>query len=107
MIATGHQLPVTSEILFDYQAGAIPLKGSSRIPLMPDEIKKKSPISLWNTALEFHTARIFEPLLGPWYILVVPLVGLFTLEISIVGFLVWFIARKNKRSDQNRNPRNR
>lgn len=97
LTATRHQSLVNSEILFDYQAGAIPLKGSGRFPAMPGEIKSKSPISLWNTALEIHTGRIFEPLLGPWYILVVPVVGLFTLEISVVGFLAWWMVRRRKK----------
>jgi len=87
------------EYLFDYQGGAILLKGDGRFPEMPESVLRESPISLWNTALEIHTGRIFEPLLGPLYILVVPVVGLFTLEISVVGFLAWWVARRRKRGD--------
>lgn len=64
---------------------------------MPEEVKRESPISLWNTALEIHTGRIYQPILGEFYILVVPVVGLFALEISIIGFLAWWIARKRKK----------
>jgi hypothetical protein len=68
---------------------------------MPEEVKQASPISLWNTALEFHTGRIFQPVLGDFYILVVPVVGLFALEISMVGFLAWWIARRRKRKSES------
>lgn len=91
----GHK---SREVLFDFMGGAIPLKGSPPFPQMPENMKQASPISLWNTALEIHTGRIFQPILGEFYILVVPLVGLFTLEISIVGFLAWWVARRRKKT---------
>lgn len=84
------------EILFDYMGGAISLNKGFRFPRMPEEVIRQSPISLWNTALEIHTGRIFEPFLGSWYILVVPLVGLFALEIIIVGFFAWYLAKRKK-----------
>jgi len=88
------------EILFDYMGGAISLSGGKRFPSMPEEITEKSPISLWNTALEIHTGRIFQPILGDFYILVVPVVGLFALEISVVGFLAWWLARRRRRQKE-------
>jgi len=94
---SGIQSPVTREVLFDYMGGAIELKGGKWFPSMPEEVKRESPISLWNTALEIHTGRIYQPILGEFYILVVPVVGLFALEISIIGFLAWWIARKRKK----------
>ncbi|MFC2102785.1 hypothetical protein ACFLS7_07300, partial [Bacteroidota bacterium] len=90
--------PGSREVLFDFMAGAISLKGGKWFPEMPEEVTEKSPISMWNTALEIHTGRIFQPLLGDFYILVVPLVGLFALEISIIGFLAWWVARRRKRA---------
>ena len=86
----------TREVLFDFMGGAISLRGGKWFPPMPEEVTEKSPISLWNTALEIHTGRIFQPVLGDFYILVVPLVGLFALEISIIGFLAWWVARRRK-----------
>jgi hypothetical protein len=65
---------------------------------MPEKIADASPISLWNTMLEVHTGRIFEPLLGNFYILVVPLVGLFTLFITATGFFSWYLAHRRKRA---------
>ncbi|NQV03689.1 MAG: hypothetical protein HQ542_13655, partial [Bacteroidia bacterium] len=94
---TSHGSPVTREVLFDFMGGAISLSGGNWFPPMPKEVTEKSPISLWNTALEVHTGRIFQPILGDYYILVVPVVGLFALEISIIGFLAWWVARRRKR----------
>ncbi len=87
---------VSREVLFDFMGGAISLKGGKWFPSMPEEVKQASPISLWNTALEIHTGRIFQPIIGDFYILVVPVVGLFALEISIIGFLAWWVVRRRK-----------
>ncbi len=85
------------EYIFDYAAGAIGLGESPPFVPMPEIVMKNSPISLWNTALEIHTGRIYEPVLGEFYILVVPLVGIFTLVVLVFGFLSWWIARKRKK----------
>jgi hypothetical protein len=90
----------TSELVFDYANGVFPLSETNPLPPVPREIISNSPISLWNTSLEVHTGRIFEPILGPFYILVVPLVGLATLIILISGFFAWWLARRKK---ENRN----
>jgi len=84
------------EIVFDYAGGALSLSRGEKFPQMPAEMIARSPISLWNAALEIHTGRIFQPILGEFYILVVPLVGLFALEVSVIGFLAWWVARKRK-----------
>ena len=86
----------STDLIFDYGGGAIPLSGNNPLPPMPGLIIQESPISLWNTALEIHTGRIFEPILGSFYILVVPLTGIFTLIIIITGFFAWYIKRKKK-----------
>jgi len=74
---------------FDYNRGAIPLSGKP-FPEMPEEIRIASPMSLWNVSLEIHTGRIFEHLLGPFYILYVPLAGICLLIVLISGFIVWW-----------------
>jgi hypothetical protein len=86
----------STDLIFDYGGGAIPLSGKNPLPPMPAEIIRSSPISLWNTALEIHTGRIFESIIGNFYILIVPLTGLFTVIIIITGFFAWFIGRKKK-----------
>ncbi len=57
-------------------------------------------MSLWNVALEFHTARIYKAFLGGLYILVVPLTGLFTLFILISGFIVWYKLHRQQAESQ-------
>jgi hypothetical protein len=85
------------EIYFDYNKGAVSLDGNFRMPEMPAEIIEKSPMSLWNFALEVHTGRIFKPLTGDFYILIVPLLGIFGTILVISGIIVWIklYARKN------------
>ncbi|MEI7660724.1 MAG: PepSY domain-containing protein [Bacteroidota bacterium] len=86
----------STSLLFDYAHGVMPLEGKNPLPILPPSIAEASPISLWNTSLEIHTGRIFEPVLGPFYILVVPLAGLSTLFILITGFFAWWLPRKGK-----------
>jgi hypothetical protein len=63
---------------FDYNTGVQRIasaagKPSVNFPEMTEEIRKASPMSLWNVALELHTGRVFEHLIGPFYILIVPI----------------------------------
>jgi hypothetical protein len=81
---------------FDYNSGAQRLASVS-FPEMPEEIRKASPMSLWNVSLELHTGRVFEHFIGPFYILIVPLAGICILLVSISGFLLWWkLHRKTK-----------
>lgn len=86
------------EILFDYQKGAVALGGSPGFTAMPGHVKQQSPVSLWNLALEIHTGRIFEPYLGAFYILYVPLAGLCILMVLISGFFIWWKNYRRKAS---------
>lgn len=81
---------------FDYNRGAISLSGKPFAP-MPKKILKKSPMSLWNVSLEIHTGRIFEHLVGPFYILYVPLAGLCLITVLVSGFFVWWKAHRKKK----------
>ncbi len=78
-----------SEFHIDYNVGAFPIMHKNHFVLMPEKIIKSSPMSLWNFALEVHTARFFKFLFGDFYILIVPLVGLFTLIILLTGLIIW------------------
>ncbi len=87
---------------FDYNRGALPLGSVSGIEIpefsaMPEIITGSSPMSLWNVALELHTGRIFENVLGPFYILYVPLAGICILLVLASGFLMWWKLRKKKK----------
>lgn len=84
------------EYYFDYDMGSVPLNSDKFFESMPKEIKEKSNISLWNTALEFHTARIFKALVSDFYILIVPLSGLLILFTLLSGLVVWLLFYKGK-----------
>ena len=88
-MAAGLVEGTSSAFWFDYNDGAISLTGDM-FPEMPEMVRKKSPMSLWNVALELHTGRIFEHLLGPFYILYVPIAGICLLLVLISGFVVWW-----------------
>lgn len=85
---------------FDYNRGAIPLTGK-KFPEMPQEVLNGSPMSLWNAALEIHTGRIFEHLIGMFYILYVPLSGLCLITVLVSGFLIWWKVYKKKKRVRN------
>ncbi|HNQ82606.1 MAG TPA: PepSY domain-containing protein [Bacteroidales bacterium] len=87
-----------NSVYFDYNKGAVSLGNEPVMPAMPLEIIEKSPMSWWNFALEVHTGRIFKPLVGDFYILIVPLLGIFGTVLIISGIIVWIklYARKNR-----------
>ena len=88
-----------NEFYFDYNHGVIPIRHSVVFGEMGSEIIRKSPISLWNLALEVHTGRIFEPILGMFYILYVPLAGICILIVLISGFFIWWMGYRTKNSN--------
>lgn len=77
-------------LVFDYNKGLLDKKIA-----MPDQIKATS-MPLWNLALEIHTARIFEPFIGPFYLLIIPLLGLITLLILISGIVIYLRPKKRR-----------
>ncbi len=88
-----------STFWFDFNRGAFGIEslgGVPSFPTMPDEIRAKSPMPLWNVSLEIHTGRIFENVLGPFYILYVPLSGICILLVLISGFFVWWMVYRKK-----------
>lgn len=86
-----------NEFYFDYNQGVVTVQGNTSFGKMSPEIIEKSPISLWNLSLEVHTGRIFEHLLGMFYLLFVPLAGLCILIVLISGFFIWWIAYRKVR----------
>jgi uncharacterized iron-regulated membrane protein len=44
-----------------------------------------------------HTGRIFEHLIGPFYILYVPLAGLCLIMVLVSGFFIWWKAHRKKK----------
>jgi hypothetical protein len=94
MISGYHLDSDGNEFLFDYNAGVAGLHHDLRFPEMPEFISS-ARMPLWNFALEVHTARLFKPLIGDFYILFIPLFGLSVLVILVTGIILWI--RKYKR----------
>lgn len=86
-----------SAFWFDFNSGAIGLNGKD-FREMSTEILEKSPMSFWNVALEMHTGRIFEHLVGSLYLLYVPFAGICILLVLISGFFVWWMVYRKKKS---------
>jgi len=85
-----------NQYVFDYNRGVVRLAGSIPFPAMPDDVIEKSPMSLWNLALEFHTARYYSFLFGNLYILFIPLFGLTMIVILLTGFWLWWKSFRRK-----------
>lgn len=70
--------------------------------IMPEEIKKHYRMPLWNFLFELHNGRIFKGVLGKFYILVIPVGGIFGMLILITGiFDYWYLklSRNGVRKD--------
>jgi hypothetical protein len=88
------------DYIFEYLRGAINYNGELQFPEMPEQIIRESPISLWNLSLEIHTGRIFSFLLGDFYILYIPVVGIGTMLILVSGFVIWWRKKKINKAIQ-------
>ncbi len=95
-LISGYFKTASANYLLDYRTGMQKLSGEGIIPPMPEQMIEKSPMSLWNVALEVHTGRIFEHLTGPLYYLYVPLLGITLIVVLVSGFFVWWLRRKKK-----------
>ena len=84
--------------IFDYNMGVLPVGRNQENLLMPEKISGASPMSLWNFALEIHTARFFKFILGDFYILIIPIFGLAAVVVLISGLVVWIKLWARKRS---------
>lgn len=82
--------------LIEYSQGIQPLHHEKRFPAMPAQLQQ-TRISLWNFALEFHTLRVFSALMGNWYMLLIPLVGLSSIMVLLSGYL-YFRKRYKKKT---------
>lgn len=104
-MVSGHIIAMGGrEWYFDYNLGALPVHHLREFPPMPPAILDGSPMSCWNVALEFHTARIFKVVLGDFYILIIPLMGLSGAVLIISGTIVWLKLTHRKRHCKERRP---
>lgn len=83
---------------FDYNHGAKGIGHDVPFAEMPATMVSSSGMSWWNFALEVHTGRIFKPLTGDFYILIIPIIGIFGTILTISGLIVWIklYVRKNR-----------
>jgi hypothetical protein len=95
-MAAGYSSDFGNEIFFDFNRGLTLLNGEKSTYKMPVEIQQ-SRISLWNTALEMHTARLFKFAFGGLYILFIPLFGLGVLFVVVSGTIVVLRQRRKKK----------
>ncbi len=81
-------------VRFDYHDGMLPMTAHQpSLPVMSDEIAAAAPMSMWHYLFEFHNGRIFEPWLGPWYLLIIPLSGIILLILCLSGAYDWWCRR--------------
>ena len=83
------------KVFFDFNFGAGIISKNNRFVKMPINIEHQQ-MSLWNVALEVHTARMYKFMFGKFYILFIPLAGLIILFILISGFIVWYKLHRKK-----------
>lgn len=89
-LVTGYSSDFSNgEYYFDFNSGMHEISGSRGVVLMPEYLANL-PMSIWNVALEIHTARIFQSVIGMFYILVIPISGIVVLFILVSGFVVWY-----------------
>ncbi len=77
------------EVYFDFNTGAGIIGQTGKYFEMPTHIEQQK-MSLWNVALEIHTARMYKFMFGKYYILFIPLAGLIILFVLISGLIVWY-----------------
>ncbi|MCX6237365.1 MAG: PepSY-associated TM helix domain-containing protein [Bacteroidia bacterium] len=85
------------QLIFDYNNGIEAINNDKGWE-MPDVVKAKSPISLWNLSLEIHTGRILEQFIGVFYLLYIPVAGICFLMVLISGFMVWLLKHRKGNS---------
>ncbi|MBU1012881.1 MAG: PepSY domain-containing protein [Bacteroidetes bacterium] len=88
-----------AEYHIDYNAGIIPLNSRVKFTEMSYQMLQKSPMSLWNFALEVHTGRFFKFIFGDLYILIIPILGLLAFTTILSGVVVWiklYVRKKRK-----------
>jgi len=57
---------------------------------MPKFLTKNYSMSLWNYLFEIHNGRIFQALIGDYYIIIIPLSSLIFIIVIVTGVFDWF-----------------
>jgi len=88
----------------DYNNGSTSVFSNIKFPEMPTYLSEKGLISLWNVSLEIHTGRIFESILGPFYILYIPFAGICLIIVLVSGFFLWYWVYRKKKILKTKTP---
>lgn len=80
-MASGYTADAAGPVAVDYA------NGTDRLGEMPAELAAQ-PMSLWNTALELHVGRCYNPFLGPLSDLFVFIAGLLLTLVLISGLII-------------------
>jgi hypothetical protein len=100
LLVTGFvELPGGEKAVTSHYKGLLAQDGSPAPHLlpMPDLDGESAGMPLWNLMFELHNGRIFRDVIGDWYILVVPLGGLFLVLLTATGVWDWAIPRLRRR----------
>lgn len=85
---SGYSRDFATPVVFEYYKGALTFDAGSGFSPMPRELED-GRMSLWHFALEVHTGRIYNPVLGIFADLYVFLAGLFISLVLISGYILY------------------
>ncbi len=83
-LVSGYSADFARPLVFDYAAG---VNDSSVLSAQPKEMER-TPLSLWNVALELHVGRCYAPVLGPLSELFVFIWGTLSTLVLVSGYLI-------------------
>lgn len=92
---SGYSYDFSTPVVFEYYKGAQTFDTGIEFAPMPEALGA-GKISLWHLALEVHTGRIYNPILGILSDFYIFLVGLLITLVLISGYIIYRKKYKNK-----------
>lgn len=85
-------------VISAHEQGLIDLPGQRSVRLnMPEDFKQNPRLPLWNFMFELHNGRIFQDLIGGFYILLVPLGSILFFLLTVTGIYDWIVLKLRKK----------
>ncbi|MFP4527471.1 MAG: PepSY-associated TM helix domain-containing protein [Candidatus Kapaibacterium sp.] len=100
-LVTGYFRFGDEEYVNTHYSGLLSLNGETDKFQMPREMSESYRMPLWNFMFELHNGRIFNDIIGGWYILVIPLGSLLFLLIALTGVFDWIVIKLKRRAARN------
>lgn len=95
-MVTGYfKTPQGEEFITTHRNGLLPV-GSAKLNgrfKMPEKLETSYRMPLWNFMFELHNGRIFQDLIGGFYILLVPLGSLLFVLVTLSGVYDWLYVK--------------